>query len=473
MAWFGSYETVKYVSIKDARLGMMRLILVLAIAGYVIIVEMFQMGGYLASNPVVGVVRFSLQQPTVNECDPSVEGCTNAFLPLNNLKYCQQAAVNHTGYVGSVYPCEIYEAVNAANVRETSLVIWTKASIYNQSLICDGSIGSGSMTCPNTYKNQKPSPQPFYIAQSETFTVLLEHAVTASRICEHHGRRDSNKMQHYACSAEASRYQGRLYSTNEGLCRKEFAKKNSFDQPRGSTLQSNAPCFIGANQTASDEDFFSLDVLLQAAEVSLDDCMDVNSNGCTTYRESGATLLLNVVWNDFRPYRGLVEPFYYYSPQLIGTSYKESLPFYDSYRTSRTLMRAHGVKIAVLLAGSFHQFQMLPFLITLTTALGLLTLATKVVDSLMLSDRYLQIKYETMQEEAVESSRSSTVMGNEDNHNRANTANILELLPVSELSNKDNQDEGQADIFSDDNSTLCFDMNKPLLAQESDSSGIS
>jgi len=479
MAWFGSYETVKYVSIKDARLGLMRLILVLTIAAYVIIVEMAQLGGYLESNSIVGVVRFSLQQPTHNDCDPSVEGCTNAFQPLNDLKYCQQATANHTGYVGSVYPCEIYEAVNAEIVRETSLIIWTRASTYNQTLICDTSIESGSMTCPNTYENKNPSPKPFYIAQSEAFTVLLEHAVTASRICEHHGRRDSNKMQHYACSAEASRYQGRLYSTNQELCLEEFAKKNSFDQPRGLTLQSSAPCFIGANQTASNQDFFSLDILLQAAGMSLDDCMDDNNNGCTTYRETGATLLLNVIWNDFRPYRGLVEPFYYYSPQLIGTSYKESLPFYDSYRTSRTLMRAHGIKIAVLLSGNFHQFQILPFLITLTTALGLLALATTVVDSLMLNvvpekERYLQVKYETMREEAIDSLSSSTRIENEDDRDCAHTADIieLELLPVSEQTNEDDHDEGKLDALNYNNLSIWPDMSRPLLAQESNGAGI-
>lgn len=405
---FGSYETVKYVQIEDARLGALRLLSLLTITSYVVIVEMCQLGGYLESNSVVGVVKFSLQQPTHNDCDPFAEGCTNAFDPLDALEYCEQANGYHTGYAGNIYPCQIYEAGNVKIVRETSLIVWTRASIYNQSLICDGSIESGSMTCPNTYENQDNFSQPFYIAQSEAFTVSLEHTVTASRFCEHNGR--SNKKRH-VCSAQASKYQGRLHSTHEGLCREEFLKSNSFTKPQGSRLQSNAPCFIGTNRTSSDQDLFSLHVLLQAAGASLDDCMDDNMSNtdCITYRESGATLLLHVVWNDIRPFQGLVEPFYYYSPQLLEVSYEESLPFYHPYHTSRTLMRAHGIKIAVLLTGDFHQFQILPFLITLTAALGLLAIATTVVDSLMLyvlpkKKHYQQVKYEMIQEESMESS---------------------------------------------------------------------
>ena len=467
MAWFGSYETVKYAQIKDTRLGALRLLLLLTIASYIVIVEMCQLGGYSESNSVVGVVRFSLQQPTHNDCDPSSEGCQNAFKPLNELEYCQQATGYHTEYAGNVYPCQIYEAVNAEIVRETSLIIWTRASIYNQSLVCDDSIESRSMACPNTYENQEPSSQPFYIAQSEAFTILLDHAVTASRICEHHGHRNSKKKQHYACSAQSSQYQGRLYSTYEGLCREEFSKDNSFAQPQGSTLQSDAPCFIGSNRTSKNLDFFSLHVLMQAAGVSLDDCMDDNMNNtnCITFRESGATLLLNVVWNDFRSFQGLVEPFYYYSPQIIGTSYKESVPFYHSYRTSRTLMRAHGIKIAVTLNGDFHQFQFLTLLITLTTALGLFAIATAIIDSLMLyvlpeKKHYQQVKYEIVEGESME-------ISSQDCHTCPHNDN---LESTSVLSNEDSGDEERKIDMLNHNILIPWsnNSNEPLLPKESD-----
>jgi hypothetical protein len=198
---FSSYETVKYAHIQDARLGMTRWILLVGITLYVVVIEMLQMGGYLESDPVVGVVRFSLQQPTLNNCDPAAPNCANAFAPLTTLNYCQQS---HQAYNGTMYPCEIYEAVNAQVLRETSVVVWTRATTYNQSLICDGSMDKG-ITCPRTYQNNQHDdgsiPSPFYIAQSEAFTILLEHAVTASKICEHN-------PDHYSCSAQAKDYRG-------------------------------------------------------------------------------------------------------------------------------------------------------------------------------------------------------------------------------------------------------------------------
>lgn len=172
-------------------------------------------------------------------------------------------------------------------------------------------------------------------------------------------------------------------------------------------------------------------MLLQAVEVSLDDCNEsdtespsrggVNSqeNGtCQTYRDSGGTLLLNIYWSDFVPYHGLVEPHYYYSPQLVArSSFKQYVPFYDNnYRESRTLLNAHGIRVAVLLGGEFNQFNVVTFLVTLTTALGLLAVATTIVDSLMLyvlpeKERYSEVKYENTEVFETNDVVTSTVTG--------------------------------------------------------------
>jgi len=120
---------------------------------------------------------------------------------------------------------------------------------------------------------------------------------------------------------------------------------------------------------------------------------------CTTFRESGATILLTVLWNDFMHYKGLIEPYYHYKARIIGTSYKETQAFYSEYRNSRVLFNAHGIKVAVVVGGNFHQFTWLNFIITITTALGMLAVATAVVDAFMLhilpeKDRYQECKYE-------------------------------------------------------------------------------
>lgn len=407
-----AYDTVKYVHIKDARLGLLRSLFLVGIIAYVVIFEMLGQGGWLESASIVGVVRFSLQQPTKNNCDPSSDRCTNAFSALTTLPYCTQFSNTSTQYYypGSTYPCEIYEAINAQIVNERSIVVITRGSLKNQTLVCGSSSeNSDKYYCPSTY-NDTTLEYKFYTAQSEAFTILLDHAVTASKICSTTSR---HQLSRYACASESSNYQGLLLSKSDALCEMEYRKNQQTTTSKSYQLNNSkeigrAPCYIQPNRTDTNQDFFSLYVLLQAAGVDLDDC---NPNGvttlssCQTYRDTGATLLLSIDWSDFRPYQGLVQPYYYYSPQfIVGSSFKQYIPFYESYRSSRTLLNAHGVKLAILMSGEFHQFNIVAFMITLTTALGLLAVATTIVDMCMLyvlpnKKRYQNAKYEQHRDE--------------------------------------------------------------------------
>ena len=78
---------------------------------------------------------------------------------------------------GNVYPCEIYESINAQIVSEKSIAIITRASVTNQTQVC----GADAMTCPRTYSDSSEEFR-FNTAQSERFTILFDHAVTASQI---------------------------------------------------------------------------------------------------------------------------------------------------------------------------------------------------------------------------------------------------------------------------------------------------
>eukprot|EP00563_Minutocellus_polymorphus_P020565 CAMPEP_0197721198 /NCGR_PEP_ID=MMETSP1434-20131217/4334_1 /TAXON_ID=265543 /ORGANISM="Minutocellus polymorphus, Strain CCMP3303" /LENGTH=451 /DNA_ID=CAMNT_0043306173 /DNA_START=74 /DNA_END=1425 /DNA_ORIENTATION=- len=403
-----AYETAKVVAIRDKRLASLRYLFVVVISAYVIIFELLGSGGYLTVSPTVGVVRFSLQHPTLSECDPSDLNCRNDFAPLNELPYCQQYDSNDL-YAGNIYPCEIYESINAQIVSEKSIAVITRASVINQTQVCE----ADAMTCQRTYSDESEEHR-FYTAQSERFTILFDHAVTASHICSgRHSRHPSGT--HYTCSAESSQFPGRLHSKDSELCKLAYQTEKSYVSYRGKQQTDGAPCFIEPNHTATNQDFFTLDTILRASGVDIDDCnvgtdnadsnsTITNTGSCQTYRDTGATLLLNIYWTDFAPYVGLVDPAYYYSPQLIaGSSFKQYIPFYKQYRSQRTLLNAHGIKIAVLLGGEFHTFNMLSFLITLTTAVGLLAVATTIVDLLMLyvlpeKERYQEAKYESTEE---------------------------------------------------------------------------
>ena len=462
-----SYETVKYVSIQDSRLGLLRYLLMFVIFIYVGYIEMYAHGGYLYSDILHGVLRFTVQQPTIHNCDPfndinennMTTTCENNFLPLSELSYCQTKETSYVNssynsniatenksdvdndYHGNVYPCEYYEAINAQIISETSVTILTRGKVLNQTFICSGDNhnDSGSNTndtCPHTYQTiLPPSPvsipinitkntsttttiKPFYVAQSEAFTILIDHAVTATKLCSMTSSSVSTALP-YTCSSTSSQYNydttnknshirsGRLYTTNKELCQQFASIPSMFAMHNNSRATSS--CYIEPNVTVNHLDYFSMDVLIRAAGInSLDDCIDginntINNSDykCTTYRESGATFMVHVLWNDFIPYHGMVQPYYYYRVQLINRSYKTYIPYYHPYYRSggRTLLIAHGIRFVFVLGGEFHTFHTTTFLITLTTALGLFAVATTIIDYLMIyilpeKEKYTKAKYE-------------------------------------------------------------------------------
>lgn len=129
------------------------------------------------------------------------------------------------------------------------------------------------------------------------------------------------------------------------------------------------------------------------------------------------------------------EPFYYYKVTWTENVYKEQIPYYtQSYRNHRTLVSAHGIQINALITGDFHHFEWLNFWITLTAAVGLLAVATTVVDSCMLyflpeSPQYQGIKYEAPLETA-EAARS----GEEDPTGDSNDSDLLTFIEEPVLS---------------------------------------
>ena len=121
-----SYPTIKYVRILDARLGLFKYAVTLLIIVYIGIYQLWYSGLYLEQNGVTGAVRFTLQQPTVNSCDPTDRGCKNEFSSILSLPYCEQAAGGAGAYDGSVWPCEFYENIGTQVVMDKSILMTTR-----------------------------------------------------------------------------------------------------------------------------------------------------------------------------------------------------------------------------------------------------------------------------------------------------------------------------------------------------------
>ncbi|KAH8057951.1 ATP P2X receptor [Aureococcus anophagefferens] len=221
-----SYSTIKYVQIRDRRLGLTKLLLTLA-----------------------------------------------SSLP----------------YAGNKRTCEFYEQIGAQQTMDSSLLVSTRITTLEQRLVCNAT--HGPATCPQVYA--VASERTNYVMAAERFTVLIDHSVLATSIRHLQGT--------------SSALSGRLYvKKSHALC----------EAYGGSVETKTAPCYIRPNTTSRGLDFFSLDVLLRADDVSLD---DVSYDG-KTYRETGASLIFEITYQNFRGWPGVGEIFYSYTPMVLTTS---------------------------------------------------------------------------------------------------------------------------------------------------------
>ena len=128
--------------------------------------------------------------------------------------------------------------------------------------------------------------------------------------------------------------------------------------------------------------------------------VDVNYGG-ETYRETGASLILEINYENFRGWPGVGSISYSYTPMLVrGSSYKHYTAEYAAYRTDRTLLNQHGIFIEAVQGGSLKGFSFNNLLIQLTTSLTLFATATVLTDFLAMYVLPDHAAYETFKYES-------------------------------------------------------------------------
>ena len=153
-----AYPTVKIVRIRDSRLGLFKMFLIFCITLYVGLIQLWKDSGYLATEKVSGITRFTLQQPTVNDCSPTNADCMNDFDPLSELAYCSQSSLP---YAGEKNPCQYYENVGLQQMFESSILVTTRVTTRAESLVCNATLapGGGGTTCPRVYNLTTPESE--------------------------------------------------------------------------------------------------------------------------------------------------------------------------------------------------------------------------------------------------------------------------------------------------------------------------
>ena len=139
------------------------------------------------------------------------------------------------------------------------------------------------------------------MADIDSFTILADHSVLVETL---------------GISKTSSQLNGMLYvANNNDLCKSESTARTDPHGHKG-TYTNEAPCYVKPETTSRNLDYISLGTLLAAADISLD---DVNYNG-ETYRETGATMILEINYDNFYDWSGVGDITYIYTPTVVAQS---------------------------------------------------------------------------------------------------------------------------------------------------------
>ena len=367
-----SYNTPIYARVKSAKLGLLRWIFSSLILIYILGYSMLYRGGYLQSESPIGTVRFSVQHPghlpNNQPChDPFQENCILHLHASKDLSYCSE---NPTPREHKKFHCRHLDATETITVFEKSVLIATRITEYIQERTC---LFTNPNKCTQLWKTKTSKEQTYFIGDVDDLTLVLDHAIDTPTLGITAASRTSPK--------------GMLISTNDVMCQ--------------NLVQQNAPCEIAPTLHTSGLDVFQLSTLIQLATEggTLDETTSFASNHSLRY--TGMVLVVLIEYSNFIPLYGVSNTVtYHYKLKFIkGTGAKHMHQQYLTDSNERILQKRHGVLMVVKFAGSLHAFDWQTCLVTLTTSLALLAVATTIVDGLALyilrgNGQFEAIKYQ-------------------------------------------------------------------------------
>lgn len=289
---FCGYYTPVNLHIFDWRLGVLNYTMIAVVFFYVIIYNIWYRGDYLLRENPVGAVRFSFREPTysstlqMSACDPFDSPCEANFRSLDELPYCLQG--KSKGNVSKVLPCTYFDAIEATMPLETSALLATRVTQFDQERSCNAMRDPSITTCKHVWSNTGPEKN-YFIADVESFTVLLAHEGLAPTL---------------GVAVSSYDWFGALATSNKHLC-KSHPNRSKFEPVPGEPIipSTEAPCFIIPNATfpPSGLSSFHMSTLLQAANIDLDSSSDIPGKSHHSIRYAGLILVVRIEYSNQPP----------------------------------------------------------------------------------------------------------------------------------------------------------------------------
>ncbi|KAK5574854.1 hypothetical protein RB653_010108 [Dictyostelium firmibasis] len=319
------YSTVKVVRIRDRRLGILHLLFLVGIVAYIVIYSAIVKKGYLFTEVPIGSVRTSLKAP-------------NTF--ASNLTYCLNQNSTEK-YQWTPLECNYWDEQLALFPvgQDSTFTCTTRVRLSKQKADCD-------FTSPNCKFVDVPgTAQNIYIADIESFTILIDHTMYASSSGSQFNAVD---LHGYILNQDGDEVQINENGTSVGVQGKP--------------------------------DIITLGQLLSFGGVSLDQSSPVDSN--VSIRYDGVVLFVFITYSNTYTYSTSDFRYVYSVQQIENTIYDVPETIILESIDSRLLYKRHGVRVIFIQTGTIGSFHFQTLLLTLVSGLGLLAVATTVVDQM-------------------------------------------------------------------------------------------
>jgi hypothetical protein len=438
------YYTVKYVKMRDWKLGLMQKLFMVAIFVKIVIYAMGMSCQHLLPVPVVGSARANAQQPTKG-CNPLNPECMADYTPMSKLPYCLQYTGDDAEEDGKKEesqdpPNEEDEAQDAAHdaikaitsasadssdealkkrrlghekkIPRKNCVYWdapamtrgrtpvpgtlflpTEVTMYKQKKGCEPNENNefSCTTKPWVHANEGEvaNKEVFQIADVERFTILINQAFHADLV---DGRSISGRSSEYSGFAKGRPDLADFYlkSKRKGYVSKlekeesgdlkVIAKRHAIPEDRH-----HPDSDFTSLHSIKDGDILSVADILKLADLRGADLLDeVRDNG-ETMRTKGAVIEISITYNNRKMFDffGAEDPHYTISAKYMPMkSYKIT---YDEQTSEdhRIMHTVHGVLFLIEVKGEVLVWSLSHLFTFLSTALVSLALATTITDYVM------------------------------------------------------------------------------------------
>jgi len=276
------------------------------------------------------------------------------------LKYCLQNSTHQIGTNFVNRECQYWDEsfVLFPIVEDHDVFMATRVTMSSENLACN-------LTSPDCAYQQVGPAQTLYIADIEKFTILLDHTMYTPFL-----------------SRNAEQIRG-WFLDSKGNKIIDMDPPNQIGQPGKS-------------------DIFEVGFLLKAAGgIDLDTVSNTNPN--ITKRYDGIVILIFVTYSNMENFNQKEVVYFYTAHMIEQTKYKAEQPIYTKTLDNRVIWDRHGIRVIILQTGTIGKFDFQTLLLTFVSGLGLLAVATLIVDTLALrvlprKQLYSRYKFEKTEE---------------------------------------------------------------------------